>query len=304
MYRYERPQKGRLRQFHQFGAESFGESSYYEDGSIIKMIADIFDFFGITYTIKLNSLGCPECMPHYKEKLVTFLNTIQNDLCDDCKRRISTNPLRVLDCKIEKCQTLLANAPLLSGHLCNTCETEINGVKSVLDRHNLSYVMDSKLVRGLDYYSKTAFEFTSDAIGSQSAIAGGGRYDRLVEFLDGKPTPAIGFAIGIERIFDLLPNPHCERSSLYVGSMTPEASQTLFDLVLTLRKTHCVETSYETKSLKAHLKNADRAHARYALIVGDDEWKEQKIWVKDLVTKEDKMVPLHDIVENFSKGIA
>ena len=202
MFRYERPQKGRLREFHQFGCESFGESSVYEDATIILMISEILKFFKIGYKLQLNSLGDETCMPQYKEKLVEHLNTLS--LCEDCNRRITTNPIRVLDCKNESCQEQLVGAPKITDNLSPECEADFTKLKEILDSNGVEYEVDTNLVRGLDYYTKTAFEFVSDNIGAQSAIAGGGRYDKLVEYLGGKTTPAVGFAIGIERLLELI----------------------------------------------------------------------------------------------------
>ena len=292
MFRYERPQKGRLREFHQFGCESFGEGSVYEDFTIILMIKDIFDALGIGYRIKVNSLGCPECMPGYRETLVAHLNDIRDGLCEDCQRRIETNPIRVLDCKVESCQELLRNAPMLTESLCESCDADFSTLVRLLERHGLPYELDPKLVRGLDYYTRTAFEFVSDEIGAQSAIAGGGRYNRLVEFLGGKPTPAVGFALGIERILELVKMPEKGREGTYMGVMVPEALEKVLEVAHERRKREKVYTEYAKRSLKAHLKAADRLGARYCAVVGEEELAAGEIWVKDLETKEERRVAL------------
>jgi len=292
MFRYERPQKGRLREFHQFGCESFGETSVYEDFTIILMIKDIFDALGIGYRIKINSLGCPECMPGYRENLVKHLQDIQDGLCEDCQRRIETNPIRVLDCKVETCQNLLKESPVIVENLCEECDSDFNKLIELLKSHNLPFELDSKLVRGLDYYTRTAFEFVSDEIGAQSAIAGGGRYNRLVEFLDGKPTPAVGFALGIERIIELVKMPEAKRDGLYLGIMEPEAINTILELAHIQRQNQKVYTEYNKKSLKAHLKAADRLGVKKCAIIGEDELKAGEIWVKDLETKEERRIAI------------
>ena len=289
MYRYERPQKGRLRQFHQFGAECFGESDVKEDASIILMLKDMLDALGVKAKLKLNSLGCPTCMPPYRTKLVSFLDTCEG-LCEDCQRRKVTNPIRVLDCKNENCQTLLTPAPLLIDNLCSTCKEELEELKSILDRFNIDYEIDPKLVRGLDYYSKTAFEFVSDEIGAQSSIAGGGRYDRLVEFLDGKPTPGIGFAMGIERMLELVKVPETKREGIYMGALCEEALDRVYDTVIKKRKESAVTMDYKARSLKAHLKQADKKNAKIFACIGEDEMAKNVIWVKDLETKEERIV--------------
>ena len=229
MFRYERPQKGRLRSFTQFGCESFGEDSVYEDATIIAMIKQIFDFFGINYTIKLNSLGCKECMPQYKTSLVSHLNSFKDSLCQDCIRRDDSNPIRVLDCKNTTCQTLLKSVPKITSSLCNSCNSDFVALQKILDNQDIEYEIDSSLVRGLDYYSKSAFEFVSDELGSQSAIAGGGRYDRLVEFLDGKPTSAIGFAVGLDRIMELIKLPEIDRDGIYFGALDESCIDTIYN---------------------------------------------------------------------------
>ena len=289
MFRYERPQKGRLRQFHQFGVESFGESDVREDATIILMLRAIFDALGIGYSLEINSLGCPACMPQYRTTLVKFLET-REGLCEDCERRKLTNPIRVLDCKNEHCKTLLADAPLIVDHLCASCKEDFATLKGILDQFSVSYTVNSKLVRGLDYYSKTAFEFVSNEIGAQSAIAGGGRYDRLVEFLDGKPTPGIGFAMGIERLMDLVKMPEIGREGYYIGALCDEALDVVFDLVDRKRQLAKVLTDYDAKSLKNHLKNADKNNVKFCVCVGEDELSNQTVWVKDLETKEEKII--------------
>ena len=294
MFRYERPQKGRLREIHQFGCESFGEASVYEDFTIIQMIGDIFKALGIGYDLQINSLGCPECMPPYREKLIGFLTECKDELCEDCNRRIDTNPIRVLDCKNEKCQTLLTNSPKLIDNLCDSCESDFEKLVKLLKSENIDYVVDTNLVRGLDYYSKTAFEFVSNNIGSQSAIAGGGRYDRLVEFLDGKPTPAVGFALGIERIMELVQMPEVEREGYYLGAMEESSVDTLFPLASKKRATDKVTLEYSAKKLKAHLKGADKVNARYCAVIGEDEMQNGTIWIKDLVEKNEITIPQSD----------
>ncbi len=294
MFRYERPQKGRLREFHQFGCESFGEASVYEDFTIIQMIGDIFKALGIGYKLQINSLGCPNCMPEYRENLINFLTECKDELCEDCNRRISTNPIRVLDCKNEKCQSLLVNSPKLINNLCDDCDDDFEKLVKLLKSENIEYEIDTNLVRGLDYYNKTAFEFVSDNIGSQSAIAGGGRYDKLVEFLDGKPTPAVGFALGIERIMELVVMPTKKREGYYIGAMDAEAVDTLFPLASKKRQTDKVTLEYSPKKLKAHLKGADKVNARYCAVIGEDELRDGTIWVKDLVEKEETTISLDE----------
>ncbi len=296
MFRYERPQKGRLREFHQFGAESFGVSSVYEDANMIMMIADIFSRLGVDYRLKLNSLGDNNCMPQYREKLIEFIDSCGDNICEDCRRRRDTNPIRVLDCKNDRCQELYKNAPKLLDNLCDSCDSDFSKLQSILDKNSISYEIDRHLVRGLDYYSKSAFEFVSDEIGAQSAIAGGGRYDRLVEFLDGKATPAVGFAIGIERLLELIKMPESSASGYYLGAMEDEAIESIITLGMRLRKKHKTAIEYEKKSLKAHLKNADRAGSRYCCVIGSQELADSTIWIKDLVEKVEFIKPIDEVI--------
>jgi len=295
MFRYERPQKGRLREFHQFGCESFGVDSVYEDVTIIMMIADILGALGIGYRLKINSLGDQHCMPPYREKLVSFLESNVEHLCEDCIRRKSTNPIRVLDCKNGSCQIVYKEAPKLMDHLCESCDADFATLKRLLEENGIAYEVDTHLVRGLDYYSKTAFEFVSDAIGAQSAVAGGGRYDRLVEFLDGRPTPAVGFAIGIERLLELIQMPEPVRGGYYMGAMDAESLPAIMQLAKRKRTADSVVVEYAPKSLKAHLKGADRVQARYCVVIGENERNENSVWIKDLASKNESVIAFDEL---------
>ena len=290
MFRYERPQKGRLRSFHQFGCESFGYGSFFEDFNIISLIAQILQELGIEATLKLNSLGCSECMGPYKNELVAFLKANREGLCKECDVRIEKNPIRVLDCKNEQCKSLLKDAPLITDRLCNSCKSDLDSLKDLLQKADISYEIDPALVRGLDYYTKSAFEFVSSQIGAQSAMAGGGRYDRLVEELGGKSTPAIGFAIGIERIMDLVYPDESALDGYYLGAMSADALERCMLLGTKLKKRAKVEISYETKGFKSHMKGVQRSKARYALFIGEDELKDDLVWIKDIKTQEQKRI--------------
>jgi len=294
MFRYERPQKGRLRQFHQFGVESFGQDNVYEDATMIMMVADILKELGIGYRLQLNSLGDNNCMPDYKTKLINFVTEKKDEICEDCVRRLETNPIRVLDCKNSKCQELYTNAPKLLQNLCSTCSDDFDTLKKVLDDNDISYEIDTNLVRGLDYYSKTAFEFVSDNIGSQSAIAGGGRYDRLVEFLDGKATPAVGFAMGIERLMELIEMPSTCRDGYYIGAMDEEAISLVVKTAQDKRKTNKTIIDYKARNLMKHLKAADKVNARFCAVIGSNEIKDGTIWVKDLQNKTEEVISLKE----------
>lgn len=305
MFRYERPQKGRLREFHQFGIECFGENSIYEDASVIIIGAKILQKLGIKTTLKINSLGDKNCMPEYKNKLVTFLNNIQDELCEDCKRRIQTNPIRVLDCKVDHCKEVLKNAPLIIDNLSKECESEFKKLQEILTKNGIKFEIDPKLVRGLDYYTKTAFEFVSDEIGSQSAVLGGGRYDNLVEFLGGKPTYGVGFALGIERIMEILSSKDykIQRKKIYLCALDDKFIDQIYNLCLNLRDEYEVEISYEAKNATKHLKNADNINANVFLCVGEDEAKNSEIWYKNLQNKQDKKIKISDIKQELKANL-
>lgn len=295
MFRYERPQKGRFREFHQFGIECFGENSVYEDASVIIIGSLILKNLGIKTTLKINSLGDKNCMPIYKQKLVKFLNS--QTLCDDCQRRIKTNPIRVLDCKNEACQKALQNAPLITENLNDECKSDFEKLKEILTKNNIEFEVDPKLVRGLDYYTKTAFEFVSDELGSQSAVLGGGRYDNLVEYLGGKPTFGVGFALGIERVMEILSirNKEEKRDGIYLCALNDKFINEIYSLGLNLRKKYKVEVSYEAKNPAKHLKSADNLNKLIFLCIGDNEFKNNEIWYKNLENGDDQKIKLSNL---------
>lgn len=304
MFRYERPQKGRLREFHQFGCECFGEASVYEDASIILMINDIFSHLKIKTNLKINSLGDSVSMPIYKEKLLKFLDEHENEICDDCKRRKDTNPMRVLDCKNQNCQKIYQNAPLMIDNLSQDAKADFEKLKEILDTNGVKYEIDTKLVRGLDYYCKTAFEFISDEIGAQSAVAGGGRYDKLVEFLGGKASYGVGFAMGIERIMEIL-NAKSQteqiRQGVYVGALDDEGVDFVYKIGSNLRKKFKTTISYEARKLQKHLSLADNSNARICLCVGENELKDGKIWIKDLQEKREISLPNSNLEDELKR---
>ncbi|WP_026804621.1 histidine--tRNA ligase [Aliarcobacter lanthieri] len=296
MFRYERPQKGRLREFHQFGCEVFGVNNVYEDANIIMLIKDILDFFGIGFTLKLNSLGCIECMPKYKENLIKHISTFKDKLCDDCNKRLLTNPIRILDCKVESCQKLLINSPKITNSLCSSCNSDFEKLKEILNFNNISYEIDSNLVRGLDYYNKTAFEFISNEIGSQSAIAGGGRYDRLVEFLGGKSTAGIGFAIGIERLLELVKIKKQKEDFIYIGSLDESSQNKAFEIAIQKRKNTKTYIEYSSRSFGKHFSIAEKLNCNIVALIGENELKNNTIFIKNLDTKEEKNIALEEFL--------
>lgn len=301
MFRYERPQKGRLREFHQFGVECFGISSVYEDASVIMMLNDILNKLEIKSELRINSLGDAQSMNAYKAKLVEFLNKKQDCLCEDCKRRISTNVIRVLDCKNSSCQEILKDAPVIIENLNDECKKDFEKLQEILRKNGVNFVVDTKLVRGLDYYSKTAFEFISDEIGSQSAVGGGGRYDRLVEYLGGKPTCGVGFALGVERLMEIISNKQedKERDGLFICALDEKYLDEVFFVAKKLRENFKVKISYEIRNLQKQLKSADNLNSLLFLCIGEDEFKNNEIWCKNLQTKEEKKIKLDEICKEL-----
>jgi histidyl-tRNA synthetase len=294
MFRYERPQKGRLREFHQFGCEVFGVDSVIEDANIIMMIKEILDFFGIGFKLQLNSLGDENCMPQYKENLVKHLSSFREELCQDCQVRIDKNPIRVLDCKNENCQLKLSNAPKITNNLCESCNTDFEKLKEILDFNGVEYEIDTNLVRGLDYYSKTAFEFVSNEIGAQSAIAGGGRYDKLVEYLGGRPTPGIGFAIGIERLLELVKMKESKEDVIYIGALDEASINTVLKTANTKRKTVKTLVEYTPRAFSKHFKLAEKVNANIVALIGEKELNEGSIYIKNIETKEEETIKIED----------
>lgn len=297
MFRYERPQRGRLREFHQFGVECFGESSVYEDASVILMLNEILNRLKIKTTLKINSLGDSQCMPVYKEKLVKFVENNKENLCDDCLRRLDTNPIRILDCKSQSCQNILKDAPLITQNLNQICNDDFNKLQEILKANGVEFQIDPKLVRGLDYYCKTAFEFISDDIGSQSAVAGGGRYDKLCEFLGGKATFAVGWAMGVERIMEILRQKESQnkREGIYICALSPNLISQIYKTAQILRKNYKTEISYEAKSPNKHLNIADKKGFEIFLCLGDDEFSQGQIWYKNLQTKDEKRISIANL---------
>jgi len=233
-------------------------------------------------------------MPQYRDSLVSFIESVEDKICKDCLRRKSTNPIRVLDCKNETCQHIYKDAPKLLNALCSECESDFTRLKKILDDNEIEYEIDTNLVRGLDYYSKTAFEFVSDNIGSQSAIAGGGRYDKLVEFLDGRPTPAVGFAMGIERLMELIIMPKKKKVAYYIGALDEDTIDLVVQLAHKKRLTDKVIVDYKTKSFKNHMKAADKINAKYFILIGSNEIQSGIITIKDLENKTEDTITIKE----------
>ena len=301
MFRYERPQKGRYRQFHQLGAEVFGEASFYQDAETLVMLAQLFHTLSVEGVIlHLNSLGCEACRPAFRDQLKSFLVERQTSLCSDCQRRIQENPLRALDCKNPACREAVVGAPQINDSLCDDCRDHFSGLCGRLDDAGIDYQINPQLVRGLDYYTRTTFEFLAGDLGAQNAVAAGGRYDRLVEELGGKPTPAFGFAIGFERLMMLAGDKLAPLSSPFAAliPLGEAALRRLFPLHVNLNRNARVTTlSFQQKSLKSQLKKADKDGVMYALIVGPDELEQEIAICRNMQTKEQTQLPLDNLEE-------
>ncbi|MBC7319504.1 histidine--tRNA ligase [bacterium] len=296
MFRYDRPQAGRQREFHQIGIEALGESSYILDVEVIMLLLEFLEELGLADTILLlNSVGCPNCRPEYSKALREFFIPNSSELCEDCNVRLENNPLRILDCKVEGCKEIVAKAPSIIDYLCDDCRTHFENVRSVLDSLGIRYVLDTRLVRGLDYYTKTTFEVTVS--GLDLSIGGGGRYDGLIKDLGGPDLPGIGFAIGMERLFNVLKDKNLLLKEEEVPDYFVIYDSTLVTKAIILSrllryKGFIVEMSYTAKSLKSQLKEADRSKAKKAIIMREDLLVDNKVILKDMTTGEQEEVGL------------
>jgi len=276
MFRYERPQKGRFRQFHQIGVEAFGEDDPRMDAEVLDMLRRFLERVGVDDLVfDINSIGCDECRPVYREALVDFLSSRLDSLCADCRRRYEVNPLRVLDCKVRACTELRRDAPRITEYLCSGCSRHFGALKDYLNLLDIPFRVDPGMVRGLDYYTRTTFEVTSESLGAQSAVAAGGRYDRLVEEFGGPAVPGIGFAIGMERLTTLIRDRHGVAEpgpSVYFAVVGDDAAGAAYKLASEMRKEGVwVELDYSGASLRSQFKKADRLKAAYVFILGEDE---------------------------------
>jgi len=287
MFRYERPQKGRYRQFHQIGAEITGVADPKVDAQVLTMLRHLFDDLGISEpTLEINSLGCPDCRPSYRETLKNFLRDKLPTLCEDCRRRFETNPLRALDCKAEGCKEATAGAPAMLDHLCSPCDEHFAATKRFLETVGTDYRLNSRMVRGLDYYTRTTFELVTGLLGSQSAVAAGGRYDGLISDLGGPAMPGIGFAMGVERIALLLDAEKFGATpDLFIVALGGEAQQAAFRVMCGLQRLGVsVEIDYEGKSMKSQMRRADKLSCRYTLIIGETELASGKSPLKEMAS--------------------
>ena len=299
MFRHERPQKGRLRQFHQISVEVLGSENGRIDAELMALASQFFDEIGVSVSLELNTLGCPECRPDFRRRLLDFLEAKKALLCEDCRRRIGTNPLRVLDCKQEGCRQQVIDAPSIQEHLCGGCDDHFHGVQKFLTALGISYRLNKFMVRGLDYYCRTTFEFLTADLGAQAAVCAGGRYDGLVEQLGGPKVPGIGFAMGLERLVLLLLQNNGKHEAtaldLFVAGLGERATDHAYALVNQLRRRGMrVAMDHEGRSLKSQMKQADKAGASFVLIVGDDELENNAGLLRNMASQEQLSVELQD----------
>jgi histidyl-tRNA synthetase len=312
MFRHERPQAGRFRQFYQIGAEALGTSEPLIDVEVLFLLHSFFEEIGIEdRVLEINSLGCRVCRPAYRKALSDFLEPRISGFCEDCVRRFSTNPLRILDCKREGCRSASIDTPATIDFLCPECRSHFSEVRSGLDRLNLPYKINNRLVRGLDYYTKTSFEMTTTRLGAQNTIAAGGRYDGLVEDLGGPPIPGIGFAIGMERVASLFDTFRAEtikasnRSDLFIVTLDKDARDMAIPIIFELRKKGIkTEIDYEKNSLKSQMRRADKLGIRYVVIIGEDEIKKGKAVLRDMKNKTQSEIEISTLADSLIATIS
>ncbi len=304
-FRYERPQAGRLREFHQFGVEVYGSASAQTDAETILTADTLLKKLGLQVKLYLNSIGCPTCRAAYNKALKEFFAPKLSELCGDCKNRYEKNPLRLLDCKEEGCKAINKDAPKILDYLCDSCKTHFEEVKTCLHLAGVEYEVDPRIVRGLDYYTRTVFEFVSTSIGAQGTVCAGGRYDGLIEQLGGKPTPAVGFAAGIERLLIVMEQtgvviPEEQKPTVYIAGMDGECRKKAFELASLLRKNGVIaEIDHMDRSIKAQFKYADKIGAKYVAVIGGNELLEGKANVKRMADGASESVAFENIAAYF-----
>lgn len=308
MFRYERPQSGRFRQFHQLGVEALGSNDPALDAEIISLGIRLLENFGLNdLEVHLNSVGCSDCRPDYVDKLKKYLKQNKEKLCDNCKSRIDRNPLRVLDCKNESCQAVIKDAPKITNNLCEDCETHFEEVQDYLDIIDLNYIINPLLVRGLDYYTNTAFEIKDNALGAQDTVFGGGRYNGLAEEIGSRDLPGIGFALGIERLLLSLEAKDIELPvdsgvDLYITVIGDKAKKESFKLLDKLRNSDFkTEIDYLGRSVGSQMKSADRMNAEYTIIIGENELNNNSATIRNMNSGDEKEIQLSNLLEEMNQ---
>lgn len=305
-YRYEKPQAGRLREFHQFGIECFGATSPLADAEMIALAKQIFDELGVKdLHLELNSIGCPTCRAEYHKALKEYFASRVDELCNTCRDRLDRNPMRILDCKSPVCSEIAKDAPVVLDYLCDECKEHFEKTKSYLDAMNIEYIVNPQIVRGLDYYTKTVFEFVADSIGAQGTVCGGGRYDGLIEELGGQHTPSLGFAMGLERLQLVMEAQGCEfpepsRPDLFIVAMGDKATLKAVEIAKDMRdEGYSVVYDLNGRSLRAQMKYADKINAKYNVVIGDNEVDTKSAVLKDMATGEQSDISLETFVSGF-----
>lgn len=300
-YRYEKPQAGRLREFHQFGLECYGTQSPVADAELICAAQSIFDRLGIKQLrLEINSIGCPTCRAEYHKALKEYFYGYKDELCKTCNSRLEKNPMRILDCKSPVCSKIAQGAPKITDYLCDECKEHFASVQKYLDAAGVEYTVNPTIVRGLDYYTKTVFEFVTDFIGAQGTVCGGGRYDGLIEELGGKHLPSLGFAMGIERLLMLMDKqgieiPKPSTCDLYVAVMGESASLKSFEIIKAVRSCGLIaETDIVGRGLRAQMKYADKIGAKFSMVLGDNEIEQGKAVIKNMSSGEQTEIVLDD----------
>lgn len=300
-YRYEKPQAGRLREFHQFGLEEYGTQSPVADAELICVAQSIFDRLQIKdLHLEINSIGCPSCRAEYHKALKAYFEQYKGELCETCLSRLEKNPMRILDCKSPICSKIAENAPKITDYLCDECKEHFDAVQTYLNAAGVSYVVNPTIVRGLDYYTKTVFEFVTDCIGAQGTVCGGGRYDGLIEELGGNPLPSLGFAMGLERLLMVMEKqgieiPDFDECLIYIATMGQKAQEKAFELLQTIRECgEHAETDVVGRGLRAQMKYADKIGAKYTVVIGDNEIEEGFAEAKNMQSGKKFRLPLDD----------
>lgn len=307
-FRYEKPQSGRLRHFHQFGIEVFGTPNMLADSEVICLANDFLNQLGITeIELRINSVGCPECRKKHREALKEFLRPRYDELCNTCKERYDRNPMRILDCKSEICQEIVKDASRMLDYLCDDCKNAFEELKSNLTAMGIEYKVDPNIVRGLDYYTKTAFEFVTTSIGAQGTVCGGGRYDHLIEELGGPPIPGVGFGLGIERLLMLMDAcgaqfPADDSVDVFIAVMGERAKAFGLKLCRELRQSGvAAEMDTLARNIKGQFKYADRLNAKYTLVIGENELDKGVVSLKDMSMSQQREIKIEDIFEEIVK---
>ena len=308
MFRRERPQKGRYRQFYQVDAEIFGVASPLADAQLIYLLVTLFDRLEVSHVeAHVNSLGCPACRPAFRDALQKFLGSVSDRLCEDCLRRRDRNPMRVLDCKVPACREALAGAPSIIDYLCADCRRDFDDLQSALTALGVAYLIDKRLVRGLDYYTRATFEIQTGELGAQSAVAGGGRYDKLVKELGGPDLPATGFAIGFDRLAEIAGLKASDfqlRPEIFLAALGDRSRSLAFEWSCRLgREGVRVEMEFGEKSLKSLMKTADRLGAAHVLMIGDKELEERVALLRNMRTSEQASIPFDGMVERVKAAL-